>query len=468
MSLAQVNALDGFCRTPLFVATTLGSSQPLQDMLVRAVPDRLVKARGSCIQSMCWRCCRRTAQAARSSFTNWPLACRRPPTPSARAQVAVNGQMKDPFGQMPDALMYQKRASGTSGSFLCVLAHGRYSLPFSRGLRFECCKAQTPEPLRSPRTLRRRLAAESMGLLAGAADPLAIAWGAEAQQPEPLVRSLSNTGAEMVMSGGTHPAKGPRPPMTSRYEGSTTGAASQSPQVAPAGAGAVATAIAILRSTDKGAVAARESRDRRPTADDAYATFDKEWEIDPRDITVINETVASGTFGDVFRASWRGITVCVKRLKPAFANDSQALAELRAELSIWCRLHHVRASPSPIALCAYSAPQHVPQCLLLRCFFPPVGSATPPCDCSSAAAAHLQVPGCHHPRPWVPLLPGGRVVRAWEPPDAAREAPQGGHVDQVRRRPALHARARRGALLPPLAQAPCGDAQASVLAVAFF
>lgn len=32
---SQVNALDGFCRTPLFVAVTLGSSQEIHDMLAR-------------------------------------------------------------------------------------------------------------------------------------------------------------------------------------------------------------------------------------------------------------------------------------------------------------------------------------------------------------------------------------------------------------------------------------------------
>ena len=66
----------------------------------------------------------------------------------------------------------------------------------------------------------------------------------------------------------------------------------------------------------------------------------QEWEIDPATLRIADSPLATGSFGAVFRATWRGAPVVVKRLKPEFAEDAGALEELRAELAVWCRLHH--------------------------------------------------------------------------------------------------------------------------------
>lgn len=65
--------------------------------------------------------------------------------------------------------------------------------------------------------------------------------------------------------------------------------------------------------------------------------------MNPADLVLVAE-LAQGAFGDVFRGKWRGTQVAVKRLKAESQRDARALAEMRAELSIWCRLHHVRPS----------------------------------------------------------------------------------------------------------------------------
>lgn len=186
-----------------------------------------------------------------------------------------------------------------------------------------------------------------------------------------LKRVSSNTGADFVISGmsAAHIHKQPpvtKPTKVSLMEDDTAHPQPGSLAAAPAGSGnPAASALAPGVSSDLN----RKSLDRRKSADkqrgapldrqhDPYSAFNKEWEMDPRDVTVVNEAVASGAFGDVYRASWRGITVCVKRLKPAFSNDAQALAELRAELSIWCRLHHVRSAPSRRPPHAAETPAH--------------------------------------------------------------------------------------------------------------
>lgn len=71
--------------------------------------------------------------------------------------------------------------------------------------------------------------------------------------------------------------------------------------------------------------------------------------MNPADLKLAKEPLASGAFGDVFRAEWRGTSVVAKRLKPQFAKDARALAELRAELSIWCRVHHVSGLPTTLS-----------------------------------------------------------------------------------------------------------------------
>lgn len=68
--------------------------------------------------------------------------------------------------------------------------------------------------------------------------------------------------------------------------------------------------------------------------------------MNPADLALAKDPLASGAFGDVFRGQWRGVSVAAKRLKGEFQTDARALAELRAELSIWCRLHHVSAGGS--------------------------------------------------------------------------------------------------------------------------
>lgn len=74
------------------------------------------------------------------------------------------------------------------------------------------------------------------------------------------------------------------------------------------------------------------------------ASLTQEWEIDPDQVEVSASPMGVGAFGEVFKSTWRGAPVVVKRLKREFADDATALTELRAELAIWCRLHHVRAA----------------------------------------------------------------------------------------------------------------------------
>ena len=63
-------------------------------------------------------------------------------------------------------------------------------------------------------------------------------------------------------------------------------------------------------------------------------------ELEPGSVEVSDRPLGSGAFGDVYAGTWRGAPVAVKRLKAAFADDSAAVAEFRAELAVWSRLHH--------------------------------------------------------------------------------------------------------------------------------
>jgi hypothetical protein len=74
------------------------------------------------------------------------------------------------------------------------------------------------------------------------------------------------------------------------------------------------------------------------TAGTAFAGED--WELDPSTLEMSTTMLGSGAFGEVYSAYWRGTRVAVKRLKGDFADDTSALAEFRAELAVWCRLHH--------------------------------------------------------------------------------------------------------------------------------
>ena len=63
-------------------------------------------------------------------------------------------------------------------------------------------------------------------------------------------------------------------------------------------------------------------------------------ELEPGSVEVSDRALGSGAFGDVYAGTWRGAPVAVKRLKSAFADDTAAVAEFRAELAVWSRLHH--------------------------------------------------------------------------------------------------------------------------------
>ena len=83
---------------------------------------------------------------------------------------------------------------------------------------------------------------------------------------------------------------------------------------------------------------AREAAGNSGTAGNAFTVED--WELDPSTLDLSSNMLGSGAFGEVYTAYWRGTRVAVKRLKGDFADDTSALAEFRAELAVWCRLHH--------------------------------------------------------------------------------------------------------------------------------
>ena len=64
-----------------------------------------------------------------------------------------------------------------------------------------------------------------------------------------------------------------------------------------------------------------------------------EWEVMPWDVRV-DIKVGEGAFGEIRRATWRGVDVAVKTLKADCASDAIALKEFNREMSIWSRLVH--------------------------------------------------------------------------------------------------------------------------------
>ena len=64
-----------------------------------------------------------------------------------------------------------------------------------------------------------------------------------------------------------------------------------------------------------------------------------EWEVMPWDVRV-DIKVGEGAFGEIRRATWRGVDVAVKSLKADCASDAIALKEFNREMSIWSRLVH--------------------------------------------------------------------------------------------------------------------------------
>lgn len=87
-------------------------------------------------------------------------------------------------------------------------------------------------------------------------------------------------------------------------------------------------------------VSAPGSSGNASTAFAGTAFADEDWELDPTTLDMSANMLGSGAFGEVYSAYWRGTRVAVKRLKGDFADDASALAEFRAELAVWCRLHH--------------------------------------------------------------------------------------------------------------------------------
>ena len=54
----------------------------------------------------------------------------------------------------------------------------------------------------------------------------------------------------------------------------------------------------------------------------------------------VDRKVGEGAFGEIRRATWRGVDVAVKTLKADCASDAIALKEFNREMSIWSRLVH--------------------------------------------------------------------------------------------------------------------------------
>jgi serine/threonine protein kinase len=64
-----------------------------------------------------------------------------------------------------------------------------------------------------------------------------------------------------------------------------------------------------------------------------------EWEVMTWDVRV-DRKVGEGAFGEIRRATWRGVDVAVKTLKADCLSDAIALKEFNREMSIWSRLVH--------------------------------------------------------------------------------------------------------------------------------
>ena len=64
-----------------------------------------------------------------------------------------------------------------------------------------------------------------------------------------------------------------------------------------------------------------------------------EWEVMAWDVRV-DRKVGEGAFGEIRRATWRGVDVAVKTLKADCLSDAIALKEFNREMSIWSRLVH--------------------------------------------------------------------------------------------------------------------------------
>ncbi len=92
----------------------------------------------------------------------------------------------------------------------------------------------------------------------------------------------------------------------------------------------------------------------------------EDWELDPSTVEVSSQQLGVGAFGEVYTATWRGARVAVKRLKGAFSTDSAAVAEFRAELAVWCRLHHPNVCQF-LGACTRGGPDGVPPTLVLEC-----------------------------------------------------------------------------------------------------
>ena len=116
-----------------------------------------------------------------------------------------------------------------------------------------------------------------------------------------------------------------------------------------------------------GACGQREGSGSGPQAPPSVVVNTTEdWELDPASLEVSATQLGAGAFGEVYAAQWRGARVAVKRLKGAFTDDSAAVAEFRAELAIWCRLHHPNVCQF-MGACTRGGSDGMPPTLVLEC-----------------------------------------------------------------------------------------------------
>lgn len=102
--------------------------------------------------------------------------------------------------------------------------------------------------------------------------------------------------------------------------------------------------IRILEGTSKVATVSPPAASAAPPVPNAAPQFEKavpdEWEIEPTALTVY-EKVASGSFGNLYRGSYRGQLVAIKVLKVHDGADQQELVrEFMHELSVLRRVRH--------------------------------------------------------------------------------------------------------------------------------
>ena len=102
--------------------------------------------------------------------------------------------------------------------------------------------------------------------------------------------------------------------------------------------------IQLLRTVD--VLPTEDDDDPALSAGDAasrasYALQSEQWEIAPEALVVHEDRcLGKGTFGECYRAAWRGTPVAVKRLRVGVVSHAAALELFRREMAVCVHLVH--------------------------------------------------------------------------------------------------------------------------------